>query len=251
MSFKDLQVDFAKWLRDPQSDAQFAAIEPRRLAIYKRLIHNNIKQFLRNGFPVLQSVLTSAQWQQLERDFIAQHQAKSPLFSQIGQEFVDFLAHYLPLQGNPQQTDFPPWTFELAHYERVEVDVRFKTLQTEWQPLAAIDEETQLNLNPTAYLGIYDFPVARISPDYQPESKPNEPYFVLVYQELNGDVKFLELNPLTAFVVEQLQQKPHTLTQLFEVLKVQFSSFDQVVLQQGLQQLVVDFAERSLLLLRP
>ena len=135
----------------------------------------------------------------------------------------------------------------MAHYERVEVDVQFTTVVSTWQPVASLSMNSSLDLNPSVYLGIYEFPVARISAEFQPHQKSDMPYFVLVYQDLEGEVKFLELNPLTAFVIEQLQQNQLTFTQLLTLLKVQFPNVDPIALEQGLQQLLHDFAERSLL----
>ena len=250
-NFKDIQHELGVWLRGQDSSSHpFDSVEPRRLAIYKRLIHNNIQQFLRAGFPVLQEVLSAAQWQRLNANFIAHHQAYSPLFSDIGAELVDFLATL----DEPQrlQNELPPWLFELAHYERVEVDVLHAHFDDSLQEVETITETTVLYLNSTAQVAIYNYPVASISRTQLPDEVLAEPYCVLVYREPGAEqVRFMQLNHMTAGVLAELQTNPLTFSQLFEVLLVQYPEQEPQALASGLLQLVQDFCERFVLFTRP
>ncbi|MFC7159752.1 HvfC family RiPP maturation protein [Pseudidiomarina halophila] len=197
-SFQQTQLEFAKWLRSPNASAsEFADIEPRRLAIYRRLIHSNIRQFISSGFPVLQSLLTAQQWQSLIAEFVAQHRADSPLFSDIGAEFVAFLS-----RDGLQLDDYPGWLFDLARYERMEVDVQFASLSADYIPYVEMSTTQLLHLNPTAEIGIFDYPVAQINSDFMPQEPLPTPYFVLVYQTPAGQVQFIELNSLTALALD-------------------------------------------------
>lgn len=244
--FKQLQHNFADWLREPQSSAEFAGIEPRRLAVYRRLVHNNIRQFLHSGFPVLQQVLSSEQWQRLMAGFVAEHQAHSPLFSSIGQEFVDYLATL-----DLSQAELPEWTFELAHYERLEVAVQFATLNqvsTATQPLG---DATRVVLNETAQMACYHYPVAEIKVGNLPTAPAPTAYCVVVYQAPSGQVHFLQLNPMTAFVLELLQQQPYSLTELCDTLMAQLPGYTEAQLKSALSQLLEDFAARSVLFTTP
>ncbi|MDN7123397.1 putative DNA-binding domain-containing protein [Pseudidiomarina sp. 1APP75-32.1] len=245
--FQQTQLEFARWLRSPNAaDEKFADIEQRRLAIYRRLIHANIKQFVATGFPVLHQLLTQEQWRNLLASFVAQHRSDSPLFSDIGTEFVAFLA-----SGKLADADYPQWLFDLARYERMEVDVQFAHLDDAFQPLNEIDEGTTLHVNPTAQVGIFDYPVAQINADFRPTAALDVPYFVLVYQSPEGRVQFLELNSLTALAIDLLQQKPRNLMQLSEALATQLPDFTEQQLQQGFGSVAVDFAERFVLLDKP
>ncbi len=249
--FKSIQHDLGAWLRGQDSSSQpFDNVEPRRLAIYKRLIHNNIQQFLRAGFPVLQEVLSAAQWQRLSANFIAHHQAHSPLFSEIGAEFVDFIATI----NAPQrvQDELPPWLFELAHYERLEVDVLHANFDDSLQAVETVTESTVLHLNSTAQVAIYNYPVASISRTELPTQELAEPYCILVYREPGAEqVRFMQLNSMTAGVLAELQANPLTFSQLFEVLLVQYPEQEPQALAAGLLQLVQDFCERFVLFTRP
>lgn len=242
--FQQTQLEFAQWLRSPDAEGnKFGDIEQRRLAIYRRLIHNNIKQFVATGFPVLHSLLTERQWRDLLSQFVAEHRSESPLFSDIGREFVAFLA-----SGQLAQDDYPQWLFDLARYERMEVDVQFATMDDAYQALAQVDQNTMLHVNPSAQVGIFDYPVAQINTNFRPTEALEVPYFVLVYQTPEGKVQFLELNSLTALAIDLLQQKPRTLTELSEALAKQLTDFSVEQLQQGFAAVAVDFAERFVLL---
>lgn len=245
--FQQTQLEFANWLRTPDAAAtEFADIEPRRLAIYRRLIHSNIRQFMSSGFPVLQSVLTVEQWQSLLAEFVAQHRSDSPLFSDIGAEFVAFLS-----RDGLQLDDYPGWLFDLARYERMEVDVQFATLSTDYIACSAISETQVLHLNPTAEIGIFDYPVAQINRDFMPQQPLPTPYFVLVYQTPAGQVQFIELNSLTALALDFLQQKPRNLMQLSEALAKQLPDFTEQQLREGFTAVAADLAERFVLLDKP
>nr|WP_244993637.1 PqqD family peptide modification chaperone [Pseudidiomarina sediminum] len=239
--FKQLQHKFANWLRTAEAGDDFPAIEARRLAVYRRLVHNNIRQFLDNGFPVLRKVLSDREWRALVEGFIAQHRAASPLFSDIGQEFVDYLA-----QLDLATTGVPVWTFELAHYERLEVDVQFANPP---DVLAAqtLEEATLLRLEPSARIACYQYAVAEISAEHLPTDPEPQPYCVVVYQTAQGQVRFLQLNPMTAFVLELLQQQPTSLVQLCDTLMAQLPGYTADQLKTALTQLLEDFAARGVL----
>ena len=55
--FKTTQQQFTAHLRDPSSVPEPADVESRRMAIYRRLIYNNIESFLSTACPVLKQIL--------------------------------------------------------------------------------------------------------------------------------------------------------------------------------------------------
>ena len=245
--FKQIQHELAAWLRsDGRHDTNFAQIEARRLAIYRRLIRNNVQQFLEAGFPVLQQVLRQRQWQFLVDTFMARHHAQSPMFSDIGAEFVDFLATFDVAQLEAE--DLPLWLFELAHYERLEVDVQHASFDDSLSKIVTLTDATMLYVNTTAVLAIYRYPVAHISQSQQPQAPLAEACCMLVYRKPDDEqVSFMQVNALTALVVEELQRGPVTFSQLFEALQVQVTEYDPETLAQGLLSMIQDFCERFVL----
>ena len=61
------------------------------MAIYRELFFNNLLSLLSQTFPVLKKLHTSKKWRSLIRQFMVQHEAQSPYFLEVPQEFVKFL----------------------------------------------------------------------------------------------------------------------------------------------------------------
>lgn len=260
--FKTLQRQFAGWLRNPQQ-AMPAGIEARRMAVYRRLVHNNIYSFLSSGFPVLKKLLGATQWQQLIDAFIANHAAQSPYFSDMGREFVDFLSVFC-CADNPPASQFPAYTYELASYERLEVDVQFAMLDERYQQVAAeqaasLIDYCQWRLNDSAQLVQFEHPVAWLGVDDQGEPLPlpavNERgYLLLLYRPPQSSaVEFLHLETLTALVVSCLQQQrePLSLAGLQQQLQALLPQWQADVVDHGVKQLCIDFIQRGVLLRAP
>jgi len=115
MDFKQVQRTFAGHIRDPQSVPRLSDVEDRRMAIYRDLFFNNVESFLANSYPVIRKLLGKQQWHTLIRDFLIQHRARTPLFSELPRELLQYLEQHA--EEDPQR----PFLLELAHYEWVEL----------------------------------------------------------------------------------------------------------------------------------
>ena len=135
-NFRDTQYAFAAHIRDPSANPAPDAIEDRRMAIYRELFFNNVHGFISNGFPVLRSLYDEAEWTALVRDFFSRHRCETPYFLEISREFLD----YLQSEYRPGESD-PPFLFELAHYEWVELALSISTAAA---VLAGTDQDGDL-----------------------------------------------------------------------------------------------------------
>ncbi len=197
------QLALTRHLRDPQAVAAPQGVEDRRLAIYRDLVFNNVESLLAGNFPVLRQVLGDADWRALVRDFFRDHRAQTPLFPELGREFLRFLD-----ARDDEAPALPPFAGELAHYEWVEL-----ALQISDAPLPPHDAHGDLLdgipvLSPLAWPLAYAWPVHRIAPDHQPESPPAEPTLLLVRRESDGEVRFSQLSPLAFRLLQRLEQAP-------------------------------------------
>src|SRR5690606_5731462 len=112
---REQQFALSRHLRDPQTAPAPAGIEERRLAVYRDLLYNNLQSLLAGNFPVIRATLPDPDWHALVRAFYAGHRCQTPLFTEIGREFVRWL-----VARESDTPALPPWLAELAHYERVE-----------------------------------------------------------------------------------------------------------------------------------
>jgi hypothetical protein len=202
-SFKDWQYDFTAHIRDPENVPTPAGMEERRIRIYNELFYNNIEGFIANGFPVLRSLYSDADWHAMVRDFFKRHRNQTPYFLEVSQEFLAYLEN----EHEPQECDYP-FMLELAHYEWVELALSIDETEID---MTAIDAEGDLLtghpvISPLAWPLSYSYPVHQISPDFTPEQPGEQPTHIVVYRDKSDEVHFMEMNPVTARLLYLLQE---------------------------------------------
>ena len=179
-SFQDKQYAFAAHIRDPEFRPAPDGVEDRRMAIYRELFFNNLRSLLQKNFPVLYKLHTQDQWNRFIRQFMQQHQAKTPYFMQLAEEFLAFLQS----EYQPQADDYP-FLLELAHYEYIELAL---SLSTEENNLENVDPDGDLLANTPVksaltWIYAYQYAVHRISPDYLPTQPEEQPVYLAVYRQ--------------------------------------------------------------------
>ena len=202
-AFTKHQYAFTAHLRDPKKNAMPEGIEDRRMAIYRDLLYNNIESFIASGFPVLRKIYSDENWHRMVHDFFANHQSRSPYFLEITQEFIDYLQN----ERAPDEND-PAGLIELAHYEWVELALH---VSDETISMENIDANGDLLtcrpvFSPLAWPLVYQFPVHTMGPDNLPKEAPMQATYLVVYRNRNDEVNFLEINPVSARLINLLQE---------------------------------------------
>lgn len=192
--FQQFQLAFGRHLRNPRKAARPAGVPARRAAIYTELLFNNLTGFLDACYPVTRSVLGEQRWRRLHRAFFRTARCQTPYFPEIPRAFLDWLPH----------DSGPRWLIELAHYEWVELALDVMDVDTpphnpHGDLLAGIPV-----LAPALMNLAYQWPVQRIGPDYRPR-KPH-PVHLLVFRDRQDAVRFIELNPVSARLVDLLRE---------------------------------------------
>lgn len=202
VDFKAKQLEFTQYIRNPATNPVPADVKPERMAMYRELIFNNIEGFLTGNFPVIRTLLDDQQWYDLAQDFFSRHHCKTPYFSDIAEEFLDYLENE---RDNP--ADYP-FLLELAHYEWVEMalSIAKDEVRANQQNFDDLLHQT-IQLSPLAWPLVYQFPVQLISPDYLPTVPPEQPTSLLAYRGQDDEVKFIEINPMTYRLLEIIEEK--------------------------------------------
>ncbi len=202
-AFKKHQYEFTAHLRDPEKNARPDGIEDRRMGIYRKLLYNNIEDFIASGFPVIRQIYSDNNWHKMIRDFFANHKSHSPYFLEISQEFI----HYLQNERQ-QQAEDPAGLLELAHYEWVEMALHVSDEVVSMDNINANgDLLTQRPIfSPLAWPLVYQFPVHTMGPGNLPVEAPAQATYLVVYRNRNDEVRFLEINPVTARLIALLQE---------------------------------------------
>lgn len=198
-TFKDVQYEFTAHLRDPENNPAPAEIEDRRLEVYRGLLYRNVQGFLASGFPVTRKLYNDQDWHKMVRDFFSTHKSHSPYFKDISKEFLIYLTE----ERQPQPED-PSFLLELTHYEWLEIMLSFLDAEINWQDInkdGSLLKQIPV-ISPLMQLNRYNYPVHKIKPDFQPEIAPEQATFILVYRDQLDKVGFMEMNTMTARLVE-------------------------------------------------
>ena len=244
--FQQVQHQFTQHMRDPENNPSFADIEARRMKVYSDLLFNNVKSFLENSFPVLSGIIDAERWQEIVRDYFKRHQARTPLFPKMPQEFV----HYLADEFEPDTQDYP-FMQELAHYEWLELEA---LLDAQDIATVSVDEgldpfDGQPILNPLARPQAYAFPVHKISKTYLPDEAPAEPTYLIVYRDRSDEVGFMEINPITARLVELIASKTgYTGRQMLEQIATELAHPQPQTVIDGGKEILAQLLAKDVLL---
>lgn len=207
-TFQRQQMAFTAHIRDPENNPLPDGVTSRRMGVYTELFFNNFNDQLSGNFPVLRRITADERWHAMVRDFMIRHRAATPLFTEVGLEFIE----YLQQEREPQPGDWP-FMVELAHYEYVELAVAISTADeeaVEYDPNGDLLHGRPL-VGPTAWNLSYQWPVHQIGPEYLPEELPAEPTHLVVYRDRLDEVHFLEINAVTQRLLQLLKENPeHT-----------------------------------------
>ena len=226
-----LQYQFTAHLRDPQHCPAPAGIEDRRMGIYRDLVFCNVEMFLSANFPVIRALYDEDAWHVLTRDFLREHQCHTPLFPEFGREFLRYV------EARQQRgADDPPLLLELAHYEWAELALSLD--ENDLDAVAHDADGDPLNgvpvMSPLACVLGYRYPVQLIGPDFRPQEAPPEPTLLLLVRGRDDEVRFHEIDPLSAMLIERLQQNSHqTGLQCLDALLAERGDADAAALREA------------------
>ena len=237
--FRKSQQRFVQAVRDPELYQSESDDERRRMGIYQSLFLNNITNFLQSGFPVLHAIVNEETWDKVVRCFFVEHRCRSPYFSQIGKEFVEYLS------SEPRCLAWlPAFASELAHYEWLELDVSIRHDDNS----AAEKGNNGIVMSSLASLVSYAYPVHLIGKDYLPESPSPERNYYVVYREQDYSVQFLHINAMTALLLQSIESAPGAIDrqQLVEKLSEAAPHIDSKILHKGVEDTLNQMANKGI-----
>lgn len=200
------QRRFTAYVREPDQAPPPADVSLARMQVYRELLYKNVDGSLSACFPVLKSILGHAAWERMVQRFFAEYRCHTPIYRELPGELLSWF-------GAASDTlDLPPFARELAHYEWIELALTIDPARIED---VAADPHGELLagipvVSPLTRVLAYAFPVHKLSPDYVPTAAPATSTHLAVYRDRNDAVRFMELNPLTALLLQQLRDQNST-----------------------------------------
>ena len=244
--FQRQQLAFTAHIRDPRNNPLPEGVPARRMGIYTELFFNNINEQLSGNFPVLRQITGDQPWYAMVRDFMIRHRSETPLFTEVGLEFID----YLQREREAAPGDWP-FMLELAHYEYVELAVAISTAEDElgdYDPNGDLLQGRPL-VGPTAWNLTYQWPVHQIGPEYLPEQQPAEPTQLVVYRDRQDNVHFLQINVVTQRLLQLLKENPErTGLDALKTIAGELAHPDPQAVVTGGRELLDDLRRRNVIL---
>jgi hypothetical protein len=191
VKLQSFQQQYALYLRDPKRLDRPQGVPARESKIYEELLFNNICGFIDACFPVAKSLFTDKRWLTLCRGFFRDWSSHTPYFSKIPEQFVKYI------QAKHKALRVPAYLPDLLHYEWLELEV-----ETSIDNNSGATSSRRLMLNPSVRYARYQWPVHQISKTFKP--RKTVPTVLLVHRDSQDAVKFLEINEMTAQLLDIL-----------------------------------------------
>ncbi|MBF6647028.1 DUF2063 domain-containing protein [Methylobacter sp. BlB1] len=244
VGFKAKQLEFAAYIRDPENNPAPADVKAQRMTMYRELFFNNVESFLSSSFPVLREILDDKQWFALAQDFFASHRCQSPYFSEIPEEFLDYLQNE---RDNPEDL---PFLLELAHYEWVETALAIAKVEVVANSRDDIDAllYKRIALSPLAWPLAYQYPVHQISPDFLPTVPPDQPTFLIVYRNIDDEVHFSQITGITYRLLQLIQENEGlTAEDYLKQVTQETNHPDPALIMEGGLAILKEWAEKTII----
>lgn len=181
---------------DPRDQKAFSALGKDRLFVYRRLIQRGLAGAISEEIPRTKERLGERFPAEVSR-FFDEEMPRSHYLRDVAFEFVDWASKRWA--GDP---DLPPYLSDLARHElsAFEVAAARGESSQEVSPELALDRAVVLHAS--ARLRRYGFPIHRLADgDTELGSAPTA---LLVYRDPEHEVRYLELSPLAAAILERL-----------------------------------------------
>jgi hypothetical protein len=162
----------------------------------------------------------------------------------------EFLKYLETERNNPND---PPFIKELAHYEWIELALMTSDLDSDinWDHIDVDGDllNNQPVMSPLAWPLTYKYPVQQISADFIPKEPSEQLIYLLIYRDQQDEVHFMELNPVTAILVQLLHEDNGLTTkQMLDVIVDQLNHPNPDIVISGGYQIIEDLKNRNVIL---
>ncbi len=224
-------------------DVEAIALGPRRLGVYRTLIRNGLSAVVLRMLPRTRARLNAANGGRFDADFAAFVDAVGPrthYLRDVPGEFVAWAAPRWHLDSN-----VPPYLLDLATHELAHFAVAAADVSGRVPPLEAVGLERTLVFSGSTRLLHYAWAVHELPDDEEDLGPPERrDVHLLAYRDDDHAVRWLELTPLAAAIVANLQGAQT----LAEGIRRACADHGPPADPQAIARLLADLAERGVLL---
>jgi hypothetical protein len=176
---------------------------PQRLAVYRRLVRHNVVDVVARMLPRTRARLERAAPGEFDRSFDAFLADPSPRTHYLRDVPAEFLAWVTPRWKSDARA--PAYLADLAAHELTHFGVASAPDAGEPRPLDEVAIDRPLVFSDAVRLAHYAFAVHELPTELDDTSEPPaRDVTLLAYRDADHEVRFVELTPLAAAIVERL-----------------------------------------------
>lgn len=178
---------------------------------YRKMIYHVVDDSLATAYPLTKQLLTEEEWNSAVHNFLSSHTCQSPFLWKMPFEFFEFVKKTETALQNKY-----PYLNDLLLYEWVEIEVfMMDDIETIYATNGSVITDA-LVLNPSCILQYFQYPVYNKSvTDITANDLAH--HFLLTHRNPETHlVRFLEVAPMFAYMIELLNEKEHTIEELIE-----------------------------------
>lgn len=195
---------------------------------YRRLVFNVIRETLENAFPLTARFLPAGEWEKLVESFFSHHPCHSAQVFRLPGEFCEYVK-----AQEKNLTKKYPFLNDLLYFEWIEIDLH---LMPDLEYPACREKGDWLRdavaCNPECRLVSFQYPVHLYPPELAKDRPGN--YFLLLFREQeSGDIRFINISVLFAFIIEQVVQRGATLEKILDGAAETFKITDRELLTEN------------------
>lgn len=165
---------------------------------YRRLVYNVVNDMLQSAYPLTRDLLGEDDWEELVQTFFSLHACQSPQVWYMPKELYEYVIQ----EEHPLLIKYP-FLGELLQLEWLEIAL----FMMEDKPVADSPNGDQLVLNPEHELLHFQYPV-HVKEARSIVAGDKGDYFLVMFREpATGDVRFMQLSPALARMIELLENR--------------------------------------------
>ncbi len=230
----------------PAPDASILRRAPHRLALYRRLVRSNLLSVASKMMPRTRARLNDLASGAFDRSFSAFLATVAPRTHYLRDVPAEFLAWALPSWSADRA--IPRYAADLATHELVEFQMAAAPVMGEPPPLVELALDRIVLFVPARRVVRYAYAVHTLPAEESDRSDPQAVSVALfVHRDVDHRVRFLELTPLAARIVEELLARAPLGTAIAEACRAEGTAITESVLTSTARMLA-DWGERGILL---
>jgi hypothetical protein len=222
-----------------EADAAALAESFERLLVYRELVRGNLREAMQLSIPRSMARLGALFDEYFDR-FLSERAPRTHYLRDVTPELLDFCA---PLWQRDSRV--PAYLGDLAIHEALHIEVSALPALPRGHVAAPLVLERGVELGAALRLVRYSHAVHELPADEQDRSEPSRrDVALLVYRSPEHDVRYLELTPLAAGIIERLVAGRALGDSVREAAAAERAALTEAVLS-GAAALLADLAERG------